>query len=794
MSQLQSALQQQAEQFASRYVLREGWSVWTAASRQSRAEAEKERRAALAGEAARRRYYFRQWRRLRRRLAEDEEVGAVTGKVDEFKRLSEAWAVWRAELQWRRTAAEVTRRLQAVRQQLALSSAWSDWKQRVQEGKEDEERMERARHWQQLHDARSAVHWWSAAVMDRKLRRWRAHKVVQRARAALPFWHNWTRQRQRIHAANATIRHHVRVRALQHWRLRLHQLGAEQEMAARAEEHRSQRAAHDCLQRWRAAAEQHQQRSQQLVIAASHHQRQQIMSALSALRDHSRQRQRRRHQQMLTRRLLLTSAVERLRCHALQQRLAWQQHLKAKRHRYLHLLTAALRGWRELQQREEADAAAQVTKRCGALRLRWARSAFDVWRRSLQQRREERSRERERDMEAVLKWRSGLLDAAWREWRTALHGRQAEAQLQTVADRWRLHKDRLRTVQAWLQAVRTRRGERLEEEAVVTEARQRLRAAATVRCWLQLRSACLLSRHERILTQRAAQHHQQLQRLRAVHDWRFVTAALRDRRHQQRIAVDSHRVVLLSVSWWRWQQVQAERRRLLSLHVKALQWREERLLRRASSGWRQQCAERRRREEEARLSAVERLVLEGCQQWLLEQQAAQRRQRVQHWVRRIADHWRRRRERAKTGAALPLLSKEQVRQLEGSRAQRKEAAAEAQHQQQQHSRLAPPSRAAAAVSVSDAELELAERRLRLLAALHQQYAEDKREMKQLQHWLTAAAAAGDGEQARRQQGRLLELRSACSGFEQHREEWIREVRNAAAAAAIMAAHTASPTL
>ena len=790
VSLLQSALQQQAEQFASRRVLAAAWSVWLEASALRRREVEKERRAAVAGDAARRRYYLRQWRKLRRRLAEDEEVGAVTGKVEDFKRVSEAWAVWRLELHWRRTAAEVTKRLDRVRQQLAVQSAWSQWKQRVGDRREEEERMLRAQRWQQLHSARNAVSTWNAAVMERRVRRWRADKAVQAARAALPFWRQWTRHRQRLHAAGATHRHGQQLHALQHWRRRLQQLRAEQELATRAQQHRTQRAARSSVQRWRRAAEQHQLQAEQLVVAASQHRRQQLSSAVSALFSHSRQQQRRRQQHKLTRRLLLTAAVQRLRSHALQQRRAWQQHLRARRHRYLHLLSASLRCWRELQRKEEAEAAALVKERCGALRLRWARSAFDEWRRSLQQRREERSRERERDMEAVLAWRSRLLHAAWREWKTALLQQQAEAQLQSIANVWWLQKGRLRAVLDWQQSVQRRQRARREKEAVVIEARRRLLAAATVRSWLQLRSACLLSRHEQILLHRAAQHHQRLQRLHAVRDWRSVVAALQAQRRQQRLAVDCYRSDLLGASWGCWQQLLAMRQRLLSLHLQALQWREERMLQRAWSGWRRLCVQRQQKDEETRLSAVQRLVLEGCQQWLLEQEAAQSRQRVQHWVRRIALHWRRRR----AGAVAPLLSREQLRQWEVRTTARKEAAAaaEAQHHQQQRGRERSElaSRGANVASLSDAELEMAERKLRLLAALHQQYAHDRREMQQLQHWL--ATAEGAGAQSRPQQARLLELRSACSQFERNREEWTREVRKAAAAVAIMAAHSASP--
>ena len=685
LSQQQGALHSQAEAIDHRHVLREAWAVWTTELAHSSEEGQRERKATAVGDGRRRRYYFRQWRQLRAKVEADEVVASTLRPLVDHRRLRDAWAAWQAELQWTRQMVRVVKEVERMRQEAVMRGVVRRWLHVVEEEREEEVRLQRAMEWRRRLQRKWGVDRWRAAVMVARVEqvteaRHRHHCIV-----SLHVWHSWTQRRRRIAHADHFHRHHLHSHTLDTWLHALHDLTADRDRLEQAQAHWQRRALSTGLHHWLLLAHQRRQRSSDLSSASTHQRRHLLLSAVSALLRHSRVASQLRHHRSCARRHLLHRTVLVLRAHALAGRTAWQRFLAAKRHRYLHLLSSTFSRWQAAVSRIRAAEDALLQERCGGLLQVMIGDLFALWRAQLQQ----KLTDRQREGEALALWKRRLLEAGWSEWHRAVDERRVEKQRAAVADSWLLLHQRWRAVRAWSAFVHTSHRTREAETAAVHAAQHHLRHLATRRTFTQLLHSFHLARLTRLSLSRASSHHQHRAKMTAVTHWRVVAEGQKRARQMVGVAVRGYEGGLRKAAWARWKEVFAERRRVLALHLKALEWRRVREERRVWNGWVRWVEGRRAvkaREEEMRRLRLEKLRVEGCRQWIAvglewlardaeearEEEEERRRQRrearwrrhrrVQEWVARIARHWRRlsesRKEGGKAERLLPLFTPE----------------------------------------------------------------------------------------------------------------------------------------
>ena len=687
-SQQQGALHRRAEAFNHSRVQRETLAVWRHQRLVSAKEREKERRAAAVGDGVRRRYYLRRWRLLSKRVQADEEAALKVEVNDAAHLLRHAWATWKEELQWRHHAAAVVKRLERSRREWAMKAALEDWQRGAEMQREEAARMDRAAEWDAARRRGRGLRAWRDAVRLQRAERMREDRRLHQLSDALHRWQRWGQSQQRLASAQRMHRQSLLSHSWQCWAQAHVDCRAEREQVERAELHWRRGGVAGALHRWLQTARQRRQRSTDLRLADVHHQRRQLLTALSTLLQYSRAAHRLRLLDAVVRSCHQRRAVTALHQHALVQRRAWQQHLAAKRCRYLHLLSSALSRWQKAADTERAKEDALMQERCGDLLHALMRQLFHAWRAQLRQ----RLIDREREGTALQTWRHRLLQSAFGDWHLALHSQRVDAQRAAVADSWWTLHQRWAAVHSWVAFTRAQSGLRAAEDAATLQAQVHLRALATRRAWQQLLQRFHDSRAARVTLQLAALHNEQQLKVTTAGLWMRYAKERKRRRAMRQQADRAYGAQVSRAAWDRWKGRFAERRRLLALHLKAIDWRRVHEERRAWAGWMQWLHSRRhlkRREEDMRRMRLERLRVEGCRQWIAvgldwiqrdeeaqrATQAARRRERDEArrrlhakaamWVQRIARHWRRlsgrRREGDKAEQLQPLLSAETLR-------------------------------------------------------------------------------------------------------------------------------------
>ena len=678
-AQLQSGLQQQAAQFHAHRLLSDAWVVWVHERHVCARERERERSASAVGDDVRRRYYLRQWRRLGSRVTADEEIGSTLERIEERRRLLHAWTTWKDERRWRIQSQQRMEAFERARLVSTVRAAIEQWQRAVGDRRERVRRRQTAREWRTATQRRSSLEQWAEAVRETRIVRATEARQQRNLSASLLHWSLWTQRRHQRAVSDRHHRRHVQAAALRSWQLACAQIRAQRHMLDVAHHHWRGQQLTRSVEHWLFVAAQRRGHRSDLALAVSHHYRQQARSAVRALAQHSRIRLRTQQQMADARRSRLHAAVALLREHARAGRIAWQHFLAAKRHRYLHLLRFTLSCWRKAVLAERHAEDNLMRQRCGGLLRAQLGELFGLWKAQLRQ----RVLDREREGEALAAWRRVLLQRAWVEWECAMQDRGVEKQRAAVADGWWALHHRWMAIRSWAGFVQARRRSRQRDADTVDDARRALRAHATRRHWRQLLQRFHESRLTRLSLQRAVDHQQRHRRIRAIAQWRTVTALRKRSTQLGQVASRVYAVHVMSAAWTKWQRLFAERRRLLALHLKARDWRRVREERRVWRGWAQWVESRRglrRREEEMRRLRIDKLRVEGCRQWItvgldwLQQEkeadravkAEDERRRndarhqrlqgaVEQWVRRIAHHWRRLRARRGDGNKAEVL-------------------------------------------------------------------------------------------------------------------------------------------
>ena len=681
----QRVLQQRADRHAQAQLTEHALAIWRAQGSLAVKEREKERSAALHGDTHSKRYYLQQWRRLAAILREEEEAAPALAQRLNQQLVSEAWQAWREESEWRHAAQLASDRLVRWRQQWTVRAAWEEWEGRVKNEKKDEKRAQQADEWHDRQQMRGAVRQWSAANRESKIQQLQDKRQWLGLRQSLHHWRTWARQQRLTQRAKQYYEHNTARQTLHWWGQQLQLSGDDRLVRERARTHEYESRMLSALKHWKRNIN-HERQSRERMEAATAYQRNRLLQkGFSALSAHRHQRHTERQQASLIRRQQLQSAVVLLYQHALYQRHCWQLHLRAKRFRYFHLLRQAWRGWHEARQQEAAAEERLYTERCGGLVRDWTRQLFGAWLRLTSEQR----LTREREVVALMHWRGRLVVEAWQEWQIAVLDRLDEQQrFRTAADCHESNAQR-HALKSWLSYTRFKQQVREAEGEAIAVGRQQLQLLAQRRAWQHFQLAFHTSRALRFELNRADKYHHNRHLHHCLHAWHHHSSASARRNRLHAAADIAHGRLLLLLAWRHWQAIQTERRRLLTLHVRAMDWRKVREERRIWQAWKRWVLSKRaKRQQEAdmRRLRVERLQVEGVRQWVMvglewiqqkkemeieARQLQHKREQKQYlqqqaqgmavakWVRRIAEHWRHRTAK-KEEAVQPLITQAQL--------------------------------------------------------------------------------------------------------------------------------------
>ena len=674
-----------AQQHADSQLTEQALSIWRAQSSRAAAQREKERSAALLGDRRSKQYYMQRWRQLPGTVRNDERAAPRIMQRASQQLTSDSWQAWRAESEWRRAAQVACDRLAMWRQQWAVRAACVGWEGIVQDEAADEERRQQADAWHSRRSQHCAVQWWRVSNQDTKAQRVLHKRMQLSLRQSLQRWRHWARQQRLSEQAQRQYDSSSAAHAFHWWRQQLQWSVDDRQMRETARAHEYESRMLSALVLWRCNAEDKRHSRERIAAADSSSRYRLLQDGLFALSSNCHKRHAERQQASLARRHQLQSAVALLSQHAAYQRHCWQQHLRAKRWRYFHLLRQGWHGWHEARREEAAADERLFAERCGGLVREWTRQLFGAWLRATTEQRGAR----ERGVVALTQWRGRLLVETWQEWQMAMLDRVDEQQRFRVADDFVHRSSRRHALTSWLSHARSERQLREAEGEAVTMGRQQLELLAQRRTWRHLKLAFHSSRAYRFDLASADQHHNSRGLRHSLHTWHAHSSASARRKHICSAAAATHARRLLLLAWQHWQAIQNERRRLLALHVRAMQWRKVREERRVWQGWTRWVHSRRarrQREADMRRLRVERLQVEGVRQWVMvgldwiqqkvelelearraqqrrEQEQAQqqqaRREAVARWVQRIADHWRHRAAK-KEEAKRPLVTQTQL--------------------------------------------------------------------------------------------------------------------------------------
>ena len=681
----QRSVEQRAQQYGDTQLTQLALTKWRAQGSQAVKQREKERRAALLGDKRSTQYYLQRWRQLPSAVRKDEEAAPHLAQQTHRQSVRAAWRTWKEESEWRQAAQIAGDRLVRWRQQWLVKTAWEGWEGIVDNEKEDAQRAQLADQWHGRQHLRYAVRQWRAITRDAALQRIRGKHVQLELQQSLRHWRRWAHQQRLIERAR---RHYERNSAAQiwyWWRQQLQLSGNERHMRETARTHEYEHRMLSALVQWQQCATQQRQSRERMEAATATERTRLLRQGLSALSANCRQRHTKHHHASFIRRHQLQSAVVLLYQHALYQRHCWQLHLRAKRFRYFRLLHQAWRGWHAARRQEAAAEERLFAERCGGLMRDWTRQLFGAWLRLTSEQRVAR----EREVVALVQWRDRLMVEAWQEWQFAVLDRVDEQQQYRIADHRLQRNSQRHAITSWLSHTRFKRQVREAESEAVAVGQQQLHLLARRRVWQRFQLAFHTARSHHSDLNKADQHHNSRRLHDSLHRWHRHSAESARLSQLHAAAASTHHRRLLLLAWQHWLAIQTERRRLLALHVRAMEWRKVREERRIWQAWQRWLLRRRakrQREADMRRRRVERLQVEGVRQWVMvglewmqqkqemeieARQVQQKREREQLqqrqvqqkavavWVRRIAEHWRHRVAK-KDEAQQPLITSAQL--------------------------------------------------------------------------------------------------------------------------------------